>query len=377
MRLWWKIVGLLCSVASFASADALDNLQGVPLVDTLLVDSSKIVTRQKADDFQRFSLVPVLGYTEETEVLYGAMVLFFIKPDEKDGKVPEIGLTAYGSSRGQWQFVLEPFFYLYHDLISGWFALKYQDWITSYYGSGNDPDINTFTNYDKEKFSLCSKFESKAFVPDWFKYGMEVHIEHAKIQFRESDMDFPDPQSGWRNGLGYLFGIDTRDNTNWTAHGFLAEWKQIFYAEAFGDYSFDMESLDLRGYTPIPLQATAAFGLLWQRAEGNVPFDMLAGPDGVQRFRGVESLYFNDNQSLILQSEIRKYFGWRLGGHVFFEGGKVGGYFSELMRNDWHRAVGFGALLGLNLKERLFARADVSWVDFDHVGLSFYVRQAF
>ena len=91
----------------------------------------------------------------------------------------------------------------------------------------------------------------------------------------------------------------------------------------------------------------------------------------------MESLYFNDNQSLILQSEIRKYFGWRLGGHVFFEGGKVGGYFSELMRNDWHRAVGFGALLGLNLKERLFARADVSWVDFDHVGLSFYVRQAF
>ena len=59
------------------------------------------------------------------------------------------------------------------------------------------------------------------------------------------------------------------------------------------------------------------------------------------------------------------------------ESGKAGAYFSELMRNEWHRSVGAGALLALNKNERLFARADVSWIDFDHIGLSFYVRQAF
>jgi hypothetical protein len=91
----------------------------------------------------------------------------------------------------------------------------------------------------------------------------------------------------------------------------------------------------------------------------------------------VESLYFGDNQALILQAEVRKALFWRFGSHVFLEGGKSGSYFSDLVRNEWHKSVGIGALLGLNLKENLFARADFSWVDFDHLGLSFYVRQAF
>ncbi len=358
MRVWWKILIMASVFAAQVAASDINDLQ-------------------EDDSFQRYSLVPVLGYTEETRLLLGAMLLFFLRPEDEGGKVSEIGLTAYGSSRGQFQFVLEPYFYLYHDLVHVWFNLKYQDWITSYFGHGNDPDIDHFVNYDKKKFYLGSKWESKAFVPEWVKYGVELHIEHTDIRFRKSDMEVPDPQSGWRNGIGYILGIDTRDNANWTNHGFLVEWKQLFYAEAFGDNSFDVESLDLRAYTTLPLSATMATGALWQRAEGNVPFDMLSGPDGVQRFRGVESLYFNDKQSLILQMEVRKYFGWRLGSHVFFEGGKVGDHFSELWRNQWHRSLGVGALLGLNVKEHLFARADVSWVDFDHIGLSFYVRQAF
>lgn len=104
---------------------------------------------------------------------------------------------------------------------------------------------------------------------------------------------------------------------------------------------------------------------------------MLAGPDGVKRFRGVESRYFNGNQAIISQSEIRKYFAYRVGAHLFFESGKAGDYFSDLWRNKWHKSLGAGALLGLNLSEGLFARADFSWVDFGHLGISFNVRQAF
>ena len=48
------------------------------------------------DSFQRYSVVPILGYTEETEFQIGVMALLFLKPDEQSGNVPEIGLTAYG-----------------------------------------------------------------------------------------------------------------------------------------------------------------------------------------------------------------------------------------------------------------------------------------
>ncbi len=328
--------------------------------------------------FQRFSAVPVLGYTEETELQCGAMLLLFLKPDEEGQKIPEIGFTAYGSSRGQLQIVLEPFLYLYRDKISLWFDLEYQDWVASYFGSGNDPDIDRFTNYNRKKLYFGTRLESRVGVPQEFKYGIELHVEHSDIEFdQDGPLELPDPHSGRRNGAGYLIAFDTRDNTNWSSRGFLAEWKQLFFSGYLGDYRFDIESLDLRGYATLPWKFTSATGILWKRTVGDVPFDMLAGPDGIKRFRGVESLYFNGSQALILQAELRRHLAWIFGTHLFFEGGKTGDYFSELLRNKWHRSVGFGALLALNRNERLFARADVSWVDFDHIGLSFYVRQAF
>lgn len=330
------------------------------------------------DVFQRYSVVPVLGYTEETEFQYGFMALFFLKPDQKGEKVPEIGFTAYGSTRDQLHLALEPYFYFLHDRVTLWSLLKYQDWVASYFGRGNDPDIDKFVNYDRKKLQLGTRVESRIGLPQSLKYGVEIHVEHSDIDFEESEtIKTPDTHSGWRNGAGYLFGFDTRDNTNWTRHGFLMEWKQLFYSDRLGDYTFDTESLDLRGYTETPLQTSLALGFLWMRSGGDVPFDMLAGPDGICRFRGVESLYFGDNQALILQAEVRRALFWRFGSHVFLEGGKSGDHFSELMRNNWHKSIGAGALLALNLKENLYARADFSWVDFDHLGLSFYVRQAF
>lgn len=330
------------------------------------------------DVFQRYSIVPVLGYTEETKFQYGFMGLFFLKPDDRGGKVPEIGVTAYGSTRDQLNLTLEPFFYFFQDRVTLWSLLKYQDWVAGYYGHGNDPDPDVLTNFNRKKFQYGTRIESRLGLPQSLKYGVEVHVEYSDIDFdKDGKLELPDDQSGWRNGAGYLFGLDTRDNTNWTRHGFLAQWQQMFYIDGFGDYTFNVESLDLRGYTEVPFGSSLALGFLWQRAHGDVPFDMLAGPDGICRFRGVESLYFNGSQAAIVQAEVRRFLFWRIASHVFFEGGKSGEYFSELVRNEWHKSVGIGALLGLNLKENLFARADFSWVDFDHLGLSFYVRQAF
>jgi len=330
-------------------------------------------------EFQRFSLVPVIGYTEETRLQYGAMFLLFLKPDQAGEKVPEIGLTVFGTTRNQMQVNVEPFFYLFHDKISVWSNIRYQNWFASYFGSGNDPDIDIYTNFDRQRFYLESTWESAIGMPNGLKYGVIVHAENSQIDFNEDGniSDLPDSHSGWRNGIGYTLSYDSRDNINWSKRGFLVQWQQLFYSDKLGDYTFNVESVDIRGYAPLPWGTSFAQGILWQRAAGDVPFDKLAGPDGVKRFRGVESLFFNGNQAVITQSEVRKYFAYRVGAHLFFESGKAGKYFSQMWRNKWHKSIGAGALFALNLSEDLFARADVSWVDFDHIGISFNVRQAF
>jgi hypothetical protein len=39
--------------------------------------------------------------------------------------------------------------------------------------------------------------------------------------------------------------------------------------------------------------------------------------------------------------------------------------------------LGFGGRLALNQKENLYARCEFSWVDFKHLGMTMYVRDAF
>ncbi len=343
------------------------------------IASDPSVVTDTVEHFQRFSALPVLGYSEETQLQYGAMALLFFKPSEKGGKVPEIDITAYGSTRGQFQFLLVPYFYLYHDQISGWLDLRYQNWVASYFGGGNDPDFDRYVGFDREKVYFGAEVESNLGVPRQFKYGVELHIENTDISFDDDgDVDVPDSHSGWRNGAGYLVAFDTRDNTNWSRHGFLVQWQQMFYSDKLGDYTFDTEMFDARGFTELPFwNISMATAVLWQRASGDVPFDMLSGPDGIKRFRGVESLFFSDRQSLIVQAELRKFLIWRLAGDIFYEGGKVGDHFSELWRNKWHQAVGFGGQLALNLSERLYARGEFAWVDFKKLGITVYIREAF
>lgn len=373
-------------------------------------------TSAKDDGFQRFSALPILGYSEETKLQYGAMALVFFRPETPGGEVPEIDISAQGTSRGQYSFMFTPYFYLMHDQVSGWFNLRYQDWVASYFGMGNNPDFDEYILFDRQKLNVGLELESNLgiseILPKGFKYGMEIDLEYADISFRgdksgkadseavrddqgdPKDLDgtnfldesadkvtnniaAPDANSGFRNGLGYLLAYDTRDNKNWARHGFLLQWQQMFYSDLIGDYSYQTETLDLRGYTYLFWKTSMAVGALWQRTSGDTPFDKLSGPDGIKRFRGVESLYFRDNQSLILQAELRKVLFWRLAGDIFFEGGKVGDHFSELLRNQWHRAIGFGGELALNLKESLYARGEFSWIDNEHLALTVYIRQAF
>ena len=133
----------------------------------------------------------------------------------------------------------------------------------------------------------------------------------------------------------------------------------------------------MRGFSEFIWNTSMAVGFLWQRVNGDVPFDMLAGPDGIKRFRGVKTNYFNGDQALFLQTEFRKTLFWRLAGNIFFEGGKTGEYFSDLMRNKWHTGLGFGGQFALNMSEKLYARADFSWIDFEQLGITFYIREAF
>lgn len=339
-------------------------------------------TAHGEEDFQRFSALPVIGYSEETALQYGGMLLLFFKPDFEGGKTSSIDLAFFYTTKSQLEAYIIPRYYFFHDRIQGTMEATVDKWIGSFYGIGNNPDIDDGWGYDRKAYYLKNTLQTNLGLPEIlnnFMYGMSVHAEYSKISFNDysGDLDKPDTDGRYRTGVGYRLAHDSRDNTNWASHGFYAHWDHMFFTDAIGDYSFTKQELDLRAYTYLFWKTSLAVAALWQRCDGDVPFDMLAGPDGIRRFRGVKDHFFRDNQALILQTEFRKVLFWRLAGTIFFEGGKAGNYFSDLMREKWHQSIGFGGELALNMSERLYARGDISWVDYKNIGLTIRIRQAF
>ncbi len=339
-------------------------------------------TKTEADDFQRFSALPILGYTEETGIEYGAMLLLFFKPEYTGGRTTTVDFAVIGTAKKQLEVLIVPRYYFYQDRIIGEAGLTYDNWVSHYYGIGNNPDLDDGRTFDRNTFKATNTTLTNLGLPKaWnnFSYGPSLHVEYTDIDFRKYDGTIAEPETDkkLRTGLGYRLAYDTRDNKNWARHGFYAHWNHLFFTDMMGDCEFTRQELDLRGYTFLFWKTSMAVAALWQRTDGDVPFDMLAGPDGKSRFRGVEDRYFRGNQALLLQTELRKVLFWRLAGTIFFEGGKAGDYFSDLRREKWHQSVGFGGELGLNMKESLYARGDISWVDYESIGLTIYIRQAF
>ena len=278
-----------------------------------------------------------------------------------------------------------PKFFFLKDRISTDIDLHYENWVGNFFGAGNNPDIDDYRKFDRQTFYVKTltktNFGTKQWIPDFklrsFSLKETTRVLISATTITTATSRSPKTQTAGETASAIIFRstpvtIPTGQDTATWSNGAITST-----TKGMGDYSYTHQELDVRGYTEFIWNTSMAVGLLWQRVDGNAPFDKLAGSDGLKRFRGVERNYFYGEQALFLQVEFRKKLFWRLAGDIFFEGGKTGDYFSDLMRNKWHRSLGFGGRFALNKKENLYARCELSWVDFKNVGMTMYVRDAF
>ncbi len=331
--------------------------------------------------FQRFAAMPVLGYSEETGLKYGAMLLLFSKPETRGVEASSFDFLVTGTTKGQLEVNASPDIYLFHGRLHSDVSLVYWNWRAKFYGIGNDPDRDVYSRYDMDLFKVSMPIDFGLLPPPRsraFSVGPYLYFEANRVSFHRGDVSEPKFSGGLRTGAGFQATVDLRDNVNWPENGFFAQYRQIFLSKALGgDAGFFSQTVDLRAYAPLFWSTSVAAGLHYDMRAGDVPFDMLATLDGVKRFRGVERGLFLDRQSLACQVEFRKTLFWRLAGTIFFEAGKVGPYFSELLRNDWHYAPGFGGRFLLNESEKTYVRGDFSLVDGKYLGFTVYLREAF
>lgn len=327
------------------------------------------------EDFQRFSALPVASYSEETKIQYGAMLILFFKPVEGGSHVSSVDVIALGTQNKQYQFRTKPELYLLQDHIHIPSIFKVSNWCGKIFERGSAGSFDDIGSYDQVSLYAKVPIEMNFGIPGTlpFRYGIVGETEYRDNSLNE-DFNAKRFNDGYFAGGGYRLVSDLRDNKNWPTLGYYASFEQIIYG---GDFKFHTEELDLRAYTPLFWTTSVAAAVLWKQSRGDVPFGYLAGPDGVERFRGVDPGLWNDTQALIAQLEFRKTLFWRLAGTIFGEWMQSGPHFGALFRDDFHYAVGFGGRLALNKSEKLHARGDLSLIDGKHIGLTVYLREAF
>ena len=325
------------------------------------------------EHFQRFSALPVLAYSEDTELEYGGLLVLFFKPFEGSTHVSTIDFVALGTTRKQYGGRISPEFWLLKDQLHIPAAFKAYKWNYSLYERGSRGSFDPIDEYEMTQFQWKVPFELSFGIPKWLplRYGPVVDGE-----IRESDLNgSPEVIDGMFIGGGYIIALDERDNNNWPTQGYFAAFEEIFYGV---DFDFHTETLDMRFYTPLFWRTSLALGFVFKQSKGDIiPLGRLVGPDGTDRFRGVESSLWNDNQAMIFQMEFRRPLFWRLAGTIFGETFQSGPYFSEMLRRKMHYSVGFGGRLALNKSEKLHARGDISLIDGKHIGLTIDLREAF
>lgn len=327
------------------------------------------------EHFQRFSVMPVIAYSEETELEYGGLLVLFFKPFEGSAHVSTIDLVALGTTRNQYGFRVSPDFWLLADQVHIPSIFRLYKWESSLFERGSRGNFDAIDTYERTFFKGYVPIELSFGIPDWlpFRYGPVLDGETRKNRLGEI---IPEgSEDGWFLGGGYRLVLDERDNRNWPTKGYYTAFEEIFYG---GNFRFHTEELDLRFYTPLFWRTSLALGAYFKQSRGSdIPVSYLAGSDGTKRFRGIDCGLWNDNQAMIFQMEFRRPLFWRLAGTIFGETFQSGPYFGEMLKRKMHYSVGFGGRLALNRTEKLHARGDISLIDGKHIGLTIDLREAF
>lgn len=358
-------------------------LQVLILLATLAIGSEG---ESSDTSFQRWGGVPALAYSGETGWQIGGLGMLFFRPTGPEDPGSETDFAALWTTKGQYRIVLAPDLAFQGGSIGWESSYEFRHWPGEYWAGGNEPTDSSL-RYDMDLWRMDGNVQWLA--ARGIRIGVEYELERNEAGFHGPDSasatndpdDFPrmPPANagGDRVGLGWSLEWDRRDHDNWPRSGTYAKAKQVFHPTTLGsDWSYIVQSIDLRGFVPTPLQGSIACGVFWEGAQGDVPFDQLSMPDGNRRLRGLTKGRLADRQQLNLQGEWRFPLFWRFGAATFVDAGKVGSDASELWRNRFHYAFGAGGRFALNPSRKVNIRGDLAWVD-EGIGMTIYFKEAF
>ncbi|MBN2104509.1 BamA/TamA family outer membrane protein [bacterium] len=332
----------------------------------LAVNVLPVYLAAKTDSTQTkgFFAYPILFYTPETRLAYGAAMTVFTRDPKNTRPSSWIPMFVYTQNK---QIIAKLLANLYGKeekwQLDAW--LGYYDYPDKFFGIGNQTTDDQKESYTAERVVI--QLSPRWHIQSGLYVGVQYEFMHQQLSELKEDGtlilgNIPGSHKSQYAGIGALISKDTRDNIYFPVKGYYYSLQYAGFGSLLGsDFSFQRLNVNLRQYLPVRTRHVMAMQFYSQMIFGTAPFQTLSGFGGTQIMRGYYEGRYRDNHVLVLQTEYRFFFTELLGAAFFGNAGEVAHDFSHFQINQFKYSVGFGFRFCINPKEKLNLRLDVAY----------------
>jgi hypothetical protein len=188
----------------------------------------------------------------------------------------------------------------------------------------------------------------------WIYMDVDPRLENAGDRPLFTDLDFEQVSSG----LGLTFEYDSRDNPFTPSRGYLFAAQGNAYLPAIGsDVEFQSYRVHGYGYWPLGRQLVLGGRADLRRVDGDVPFYRLPYID----LRGVPSARYQDDQTGVLEAELRWNVTSRWAGIGFLGAGRAWGARAGFQEAPTAVSKGLGVRYLIARQLGMYVGADYAW----------------
>lgn len=340
----------------------------------------------KADESHkegRFFPSPLLGYTPETRLYFGAGLVWYLPPSKKyPGTNPSV-LKAVGvyTLNKQIESNITGESWLRNNKYKLNYSTSYYKFPDSFFGVGNNTQTNEREFYGFDFFNFLAN--AQQLTGPHIYSGLRLFIENTKMYDIEpgglfDSLEFVGENGGWNNGIGPWFTLDTRDNIYYPLKGFMIDISAVPHGSFLGSaYNYTHIELEYSQFFRIQKNDAFAFNIYAEGVPGNVPFNRMAELGGENKMRGHFEGKYRDKYYLTAQAEYRvtiwKYFAV----HLFGGLGEVASTIDAFSLPGLKYSYGIGGRLFIVPEDKVSIRMDYGFNGEGGGGLYITFREAF
>jgi|GEM_PF-2830979 outer membrane protein assembly factor BamA len=329
-------------------------MKKVLLLITLIILCTSLVWA--AEPESKTISVPIIASSPETGVMLGGMAIYLKKEEQEKLKV-DLG-AMYTQEKQTNIFLVSNKDYNDKKIE---LVLSYQDWISKYYGIGNNTESVNEEDYDYEGFKVRGGFSKEILDNNYL--GIITSYEDYNIGLDKNIVGIEGTAGVDLLGVGLSYSYDTRDRKMNTRDGQYFNYAVEAYNHDLTDYKFIKHEFDYRAFKEIYKHHVIGFQLMLELNCGEVPFQKLASLGDSRLMRGLLDGRYIDKNKFAAQLEYRYPIYKKFDGIVFASLGEV--YNQDFDIDELKESYGLGVRYNLDQEEGINLRLDMAFGDDD------------